>query len=264
MMAENSRKHGSSRFADELGAALDWWRDAGVDTGFSDEPIDRLAEAAAEREHAVPAPTPAVPPLPISDGQTGAHSSAQPQQIGGEPSAWPSDLATFRQWWMDDPSVEAGGTGPRIAPRGAGGAELMVLVAQPGPEDRENLLEWRHGQLLAAFLRAAGVDENGIYLASALPRSIAMPDWAGLQARGLGELAKHHVALAAPRRLLILSRNILPLMGHDMAQGPHLLTREHGMTRDVPVLAAAGLEELLRSGKRRQRLWQDWLDWTAD
>ena len=264
MVAENSRKRGSDRFADELGAALDWWRDAGVDTGFSDEPIDRLAEAAEERDRAAPAQMPQVQRAPRSGAQNPAPSNAEPQQIGGERADWPADLDGFRQWWMEAPSLEAGGTGPRIAPHGPPHAALMVLLAQPGPDDRESLLEGRHGQLFAAFLRAAGIEAAQVYYASALPRAIAMPDWTTLAASGLGELLKHHVALAAPQRLLILSRHILPLMGHGMAQGSHLLTREHGMVNEVPVLAAAGLEELLRSARLRQRLWQDWLDWTAE
>ena len=259
-MAENSQNHGRDRFSDELSGALDWWRDAGVDADFSDDPIDRLAEADAERKAVE---TQSKPPAKTQPSQTGEIVEHSPAMLGGDQDLWPTNLEAFARWWMEESSLEAGGTGPRVAPRGPRGGQLMIVVSQPGPDDKDQLLEGRHGQLVQSFLRATGLDTAQVYYASALPRAVAMPDWRKLCAIGLGTLLAHHIAVAKPDRLLVLSRNILPLMGHDVAQGSHLLTSEHGMERDVPVLAAAGPEELLRSAQRRKRLWQDWLDWTA-
>lgn len=262
MVAENSQNRGPDRLAHALEGALDWWREAGVTTDFSEVPADLLAAARADRDKSDTTGTPAAAkPDPSKAGETVA--SDEPAQIGGEPALWPDSLEGFARWWMEEPSLEAGGTGPRIAPRGPKDASLMVLVSQPAPDDGERLLEGRHGQFLSGFLRAAGIAEDSVYLASALPRAVAMPNWAWLKDRKLGAILAHHIAIARPARVLVLSRNILPLMDHDMAQGAHLLTRKHGIAKDTPVLGAAGIEELLRSAQRRKRFWQDWLDWTA-
>ena len=116
----------------DLAAALDWWREAGVDAVFEDEPRGWLAEPAAEAEAAAPPsrkplqPAPAPPPdLP---------------KIGGPREQWPRDLAAFRAWWLSEASLDEGGLAPRIAPSGDAGAKLMVLVAMPEEGDRDTLL----------------------------------------------------------------------------------------------------------------------------
>ncbi|QYU68649.1 hypothetical protein J4558_00410 [Leptolyngbya sp. 15MV] len=176
-----------------------------------------------------------------------------------DPAAWPGDLAAFRQWWLADPALEDGGIGPRIAPRGQPGAELMVIVAMPGEEDGEELLSGTHGRLLSGFLRAAKIDETRLYLASVLPRCSPMPD---LARDGLGAVLRHHAALVAPRRILLLGRNILPLIAHETAQDSAILPGFNHDGRNVPLMEARGPAELLRSARARADLWQQWLDWT--
>ena len=45
------------------------------------------------------------------------------------------------------------------------------------------------------------------------PVPTAMPDWTRLAASGLGEVARHHIALAAPQRVLLFGRAQLELFG---------------------------------------------------
>lgn len=235
-----------------LGSALDWWREAGVDGDFVDEPHNWLARPEPKEEAASPA-APAIAKRP---------AAPQIPPLGGDSANWPKTLPEFTEWWCGDPSLETPGTGPRLAPRGAAEAELMVLVPYPEESDRERLFSGRQGELVANMLGAMGIAEDRAYLASALPRHAAHPDWQGLAQRQLGAVLRHHVALAAPKRLLILGRKMLPLFGHDPAQGAPIAGQVALEGMGAPVLAAVGPETLLDEPRFRKALWRAWLDWT--
>jgi len=241
----------SSSLEIDIAAALDWWRQAGVDAAYLDEASGWLADPAPAQPQPVAkdlsAPEPAAPPA---------------RQIGGPSASWPQDLQLFRDWWLAEPTLDEGGLNPRIAPAGEAGAELMVLVAMPEESDRESLLSGPHGRLLDGFLRAAGITAEAVYRASVLPRHTPLPDWTGLAADGLGKVLAHHVSLAQPKRLLIFGRNILPLCGHDPAQRGAALSFFNHEGGRVPALAEADLEMLLGKPQLRARLWKRWLDWT--
>jgi uracil-DNA glycosylase len=241
-----------SLLARDIAAALDWWREAGVDAAFADTPRAWLAEPADEAlaaEIAVPAAEP--PPEPE-------------RRIGGPRAAWPTELAGFGPWWLSEPTLDDGGLNPRVAPRGPAKAELMVLVAMPEAGDREALLSGPEGGLLKGFLRAAGLPSQGVYRASAIPRHISLPDWRELERQGVGKVLAHHVALVRPRRLLILGQNILPLCGHDPAQGAQNLRSFNHEGGRVPAMAEAGLDRLLGNPALRARWWRRWLDWAGE
>ena len=183
--------------------------------------------------------------------------------LGGDKARWPDDLAAFQGWWLTEPSLDSGGSFPRVAPRGEAGAKLMVIVPEPEEQDSETLLSGSLGKFLGNMLNATGLDGGDVYFAAVLPRHIPMADWPQLQAAGLGQLLHHHIALAAPDKICALGRNIWPLLGHDLAQGSANLPNFNHDGRSVPLLGAEGLAELLRSAPRRKRFWQRWLAWTA-
>lgn len=238
--------------AADFAAALDWWREAGVDSDFADDATDWLAAPAPPPEAASQQP-------PARKAAPQAVEPPEPPTFGGDPSGWPGDPAAWREWWLGEPALECGGIGPRVAPRGEPGAELMIVVAMPGEEDGETLLSGAPGRLLSGFLRAAGIDEGQVYLASVLPRSSPMPD---LSRAGLAGLLQHHERIVAPRRVLLLGRNILPLLAHEPPQAPANLPVFNHDGRNVPLMEARGPAELLRSARARADLWQRWLDWT--
>lgn len=231
-----------------LTSALDWWSEAGVDGDFTDEPRNWLERPEPKAEAPVAeVPKPQAPVIP---------------PLGGLRESWPDDLQAFSQWWCSDAAFEAPGNGPRVAPRGAAGADLMVLVPMPEEGDGETLLSGRQGMLIAGMLSAMGIAEDRAYLAAALPRHARHPDWQALAGRQFGDILRHHIALAAPRRLLVLGRKMLPLFGHDPAQTT-LIAGEVALDGiETSALAAVGPEALLDEPRFRKALWRAWLDWT--
>lgn len=235
-----------------IAAALDWWREAGVDAVYSDEPSGWLAAPSSDTPRK---------PVDVQKAEPPPDAPATPQ-IGGPRANWPLDLDAFRQWWLTEPSLDDGGLSPRIAPIGAAGAELMVLVAMPEESDREALLSGPYGKLLDGFVAATGLPADRIYRAAVLPRHTSLADWPEIERQGMSALVAHHVTLARPRRLLVLGRNILSLCGHDPAQGAQNLRSFNHEGGRVPALFEAGLERLLGNWQLRARFWQRWLEWT--
>lgn len=236
--------------AEQIAAAQGWWREAGVDLAFADAPQSWLAEPEADgpaRAPAAAAPAPAEP---------------ERQRMGGDPAAWPQDLAAFHRWWLDEPSLDRGGTHPRVAPRGPQGAALAVLVPMPEADDGETLLAGAQGRLIASMAQAMGIEPDAVYLASALPRHMPLPDWAGMARDGLGAVLLHHLALAAPERLIVLGRDVSPLLGHDPAQAPPPVSEIAIQGRKLPFMTSFSPLRLLEQPKLRRGVWQRWLDWT--
>jgi len=241
-------------FLADITGALDWWRDAGVDYHFLDEPREWLAPPEPEGdERGTPERRPQrAPAAPVEEG---------PARI--DPAALPQELAAFVPWWLTEPLLDEGRSGGRIAPQGAAGAKLMVLVEEPEAEDSEALLSGPEGRLLEAMLAAFGLKREDAYLASVLPRHKPAPDWNVLMQQGIGQVIAHHIGLAAPERLLVLGGNILPLIGHELPQRPAVLRQFNQEGRTIPMLASWGLPALMRQPRAKPVLWRTWLEWTA-
>lgn len=257
---EGTGQHSYAPFrAADFSAALEWWRDAGVDLDFADSPTRWLAP-------------PADGAAPLAQPDAGmAHYSAPPQEpqapvrtaIGGDPAHWPNDLAAFRDWWLAEPSLDDGQVRARVAPRGLAGADLMIVVPQPEAGDRETLLSGPEGRLLGAMLSAMGIAPEAAYLAAALPRHTPLADWSALAAGGLGRVLAHHVGLVAPRRLIVLGSNILPLFGHDPAQTTKPSSFFYHEDRSIPLLGGREPAALLVRPAWKAGFWQRWLEFSG-
>ena len=248
--------------AEALEAALDWWREAGVDSDYDDETVSWLAEP--EEEQAVASPKPKKPPeepqqSPLERAFEGTNPTAL---IGAPPEALPDTLEKFREWWMSEETLSSSGPDRRLPPRGVEGAKLMVILPHPMESDTDALLSGAPGKFTDALLKAMGIEPHEAYLASALPAPLSLPDWTELAARGLGEVTRRHVALAKPHRVLSFDRSLAPLFGVQpkMAREPAVI--EAG-DRTLPLLLAPTLDELARSADRRRNFWNRWLEWTA-
>jgi DNA polymerase len=234
-----------------IAAAQEWWREAGIDHQYHDEPVPWLAEPAAPE------------PVPLQVTEPERPPVAEAPAMGGEADGWPRDLAAFRDWWLTEPSLDHGGVHPRIASRGPAGAPLMMLVPMPEQEDRESLLSGAQGRLLASFALATGLAPDQIYFAAALPRQMPLPDWERLAETGCGQILRHHIGLVGPERLIVFGSRVLPLLQHDPAQGAPAVSEIEIHGRKVPVLATFAPERLLGNARQRAGLWQRWLDWTG-
>jgi uracil-DNA glycosylase family 4 len=235
----------------DITGALDWWRDAGVDADFLDDPVSWLAPSEEEVERR-PARTPVAP-----------NPDAPPPPAALDPAALPTDLAAFTAWWMSEPLLVEGDLAARVPPRGKAGARLMVVVEEPEAEDGDTLLAGVHGRLLDAMLAAFGTRREDVYLASALPRHMPGADWQAARERGLGRVLAHHVALVAPERLFVMGSNALSLIGHESPQRPAVLQSFNHEGGSIPLLASWALPSLLNQARAKPALWRAWLEWTS-
>ena len=239
--------------AEGFAAATQWWELAGVDCDFAGAATTWLApeqrgETAAPAQEAPPPQTKTAPQEPANALERALAGKAH-QQIApmGE---LPADLAAFHAFWMDDASLAPLAPTRRIAPIGSAHADLMVLVAQPDQQDSDQLLSGPQGQVLQGILRAMQIDPAQTYRASVLPSVMPMPDWEALASQGLGTLTQHHMRLAVPKRAIVFGRALQGLIGEDAQDLP-------------PIMFAPSLDNLARSAGRRERFWNQWLDWTA-
>lgn len=259
--------------AEAFTAALDWWREAGVDRTFHDESADWITPPAAAPEaksgpsSAMPAENSRGAPSPTAASTPAAAQtpSAAPPPITGpiiDTDSLPDDLASFSEWWLNEPLLDDGRVNNRIAPRGEKGAELMVIIPDPEQEDRETLLSGPQGKLLNAMLDAMGIAPASIYFASALPRHTPMADWAALAQSGIGNVLAHHVKLVAPKRLITLGGNILPLLGNNSPNSSDPLRQFNHKGLSIPHMAVTDLTVLLARKRAKAKFWQLWLNWT--
>lgn len=154
-------------------SALNWWQEAGVDMIVGEEPRDWLNP----KTKTAAAPVPAAPALPDT-------------------------LEAFHAWLAaTDELPFAAPSARRDLPAGDPASGLMVLVDMPSPEG--GLLAGEAGALFDRMLLAIGRSRETIYLASLSPiRTPAGTIEDGAAAR-LGEIARHHIGLVAPRTLLL-------------------------------------------------------------
>ena len=238
--------------ARDIAAALDWWREAGVDHDYDPEPRDWLAPVApAVTETPPPAPTAFTPPAPAPPAP----------KVDIERTGWPQDLAAFATWWVSEPTLDGGQISGRVAPRGPSGAAMMVLVDQPEEADSQSLLSAEQGRLVRAILAALQIDPEQTYFASLLPRHTPMADWAALGEAGLGEVALHHIALAAPKRLISFGPHVSSLLGHDRTKSAEPFQQFYHVGASIPALAAPGLTTLMARPRGKAVLWQALLEW---
>lgn len=174
---------------------IGWWREAGHDILVEDAPRNWLTRPAstpaliankvAERVDPVAAPTQASPDAPL-------------------PATLPELLAWLRDS-ADVPEARWGRT--RILPAGNPSPDLMILTDIPEPGDAEagRLLAGEVGDLFDRMLAAIGQSRESIWLAPiATVRAVGRIPAQTLPR--LAAIARHQIALVAPKRLLIMGK----------------------------------------------------------
>lgn len=243
-------------FKAELDATLEWWRLAGVTYDFAEDATDWLEHEASDAS-----------PRNDPKHNTATHEPApEPKTLSGDlfVGAAPGDLSAFRRFWLEAPGLDAIGPRGRIAPNGIAEAELMVLVIDPEEEDDQHLLGGPQGRLLDQILAAMNLNRDQVYIASALPRHTPMPDTVTLAARGMAAVTLHHIALAAPKRVLAFGTSILPLLGHELTKELSDLREINQTGRCTPLLVSEGLDSMLNMPRLKARFWRRWIEWSGN
>lgn len=245
---------------DAAASLLRWWQDAGVDTLVEDAPRDWLASKplpfrgeVGERSDAGRGAESRTAPLP-------GRSAAVPLPASGEREVLPSTLPDLLTWLRESADVpEACWGRTRILPAGDPASGLMILTDMPEPGDAEAgvLMSGELGALFDRMLAAIGRSRSSIWLAPlATVRSVGrIPQDAG---KRLIEIARHHIGLVAPKRLLIMGD--LPnraLIGTDwQARRGSLQTVNLGVVQ-VPAVATFHPRLLLERPAFKAQAWKD-------
>lgn len=229
---------GSFATIDAPGAlsVLGWWSDAGVDTAISEAPVDWLAAPRAAPDPKPAAPAPTVPLLPET-------------------------LETLRAWLAEGDDVpEANWGGPRLPPTGDPAAGLMIVADIPDRGDAEagQVFSGDIGFLFDRMLAAIGRDRASVYL---VPLASVRPPGGRIDAPSaarLAGIARHHIKLAAPKRLLLMgdapSRALLGTDRRD-ARGKLRAFNHEGVSVDA--VATFHPRFLLERPAAKAEAWKD-------
>ncbi|MBA3527306.1 MAG: uracil-DNA glycosylase [Pseudomonadota bacterium] len=164
----------------EAASALRWWLESGVDAMAQEQPRNWL-------EAAPSAPAPIKAPAPAE-------------------AEYPSSLEAFHTWLSSasDAPLAAKGAKP-ILPQGADSAEVMLLAEPPGRDEAASgrPIGGEAWELAQRMLAAIGFTPDQAYCANLTcfysPGAKLSPE----QLADCGEAARRHVALAAPKRLIL-------------------------------------------------------------
>ncbi len=217
---------------------LAWWRDAGVDALVGETPCDWLA---------------------IPSARTAATRTAAP--FAQTPQPLPATLNDLIAWFVTAQDVPGGGPlSQRIAPAGDPQAELMVLIDMPEPEDAAagRLLSGATGDLFDKMLGAMKLDRASIWFAPMIPSRTLGAPLTPVEAERVAEIARHHIALIAPKKLWLLgraaSRAVLGMDEGEARGRLHLINQNSSKTLAI---ASVHPKVLLQIPKRKAEVWAD-------
>jgi len=214
---------------------LGWWELAGVDTLVDDSPRNWFQAAS--------------PPV----------TEVRPAAAAPEIETIPQDIQSLHQWLMTPGNLA--GLGPhRLAPSGSPASGVMILTDMPDPDDHTagTLLSGSAGRLFDRMLAAIGREREAVYVASLAP---ARPPGgltdSALEAE-LAEIARQHVALAAPRAVLLMGdATTRAMIGTNLVKSRgtrHVLNHKGGT---LSAIATFHPRFLLSQPARKAEAWAD-------
>ena len=229
-------------------SAIDWWREAGVDALVDEAPRDWLAA--------------------VEPAKTAPRAAAALAAVA-EIIPLPDTLAAFEAWRIGPDAPEAGWPGRPIAAQGSAASDIMVMIDLPEREDADSgiLMSGAAGRLFDRMLAAIGLDRASIYLVPVCAtRPVAGRVSPEIEDR-LNEVARHHVLLARPKRLLLLGNApSRALLGADATRARGSLhvvnlngVKQSVMGNDVATQAVASFHPrfLLERPAAKAEAWKD-------
>ncbi len=223
----------------EAASALNWWRDAGVDVLVEDGPRDWTARPAATAQPDAP---------------------SRPVPAGPEPEPpLPATIEAFLDWRYGASAPEAAMGEPLAPAEGDHAATLMIVTDLPEFENGSPaLLGGTAGALFDRMLAAIGQSRESIYL---VPLCAARPITGQVPRdleEKLGEILRHHVALARPERLLLLGQSASrAILGTDAGRGAESLTPFHYSGAQSQAVATFHPRFLLSKPAAKADAWKD-------
>lgn len=220
----------------EARSALHWWLDAGVDAAIQEEPRNWLKPPA-------PKPGTAAEPLPPSN-------LVEPSQ---------ETLAELQQWLASSVQLPlAGPAAKRVLPHGPENASVMLLCDSPAIEDAAAGQPiggdaWR---LTERMLAAIGMKADEAYSASLSCFHSPGARMTPAEREACAEIAKRHIALAKPKRLLLLGDGpCVALLGKRLVEARGRAHKVEG----VRTVATFHPRNLVNQPSNKSMAWQDLL-----
>lgn len=239
-----------------VAAALRWWEDMGVDTVVEDVPQPWLGRAAKAVD-----PQMTAADLQISAPHAGAAVSL-PTGVEAPLAPLPQSLEALVDWLMQDAAVpEAGPSERRLRPFGTPGAAIAIVTDMPEQGDVEAgmLFSGDVGRLFDRMLAAIGLDRSSVYC---LPLCPGRPPTGRLSPSALtrlGDIARHHLLLAAPKRVWLLGQaTSQALLGEDATISPDKMGADGKQVAEgLPSIASLHPRLLLQAPQRKAAVWKD-------
>ena len=221
--------------AAEARSALAWWLEVGVDIAVQEQPRNWLK------------PAPLAPP------------PAQSPVVEPPPEPVPETLAQLREWLSSSMQVPMARPGARrVLPHGGEQAAVMLLAEAPSAEDLAagQPIGGDAWLLTTRMLKAIGLTPEQAYSAS---MSCVHAPGARLDEsarRACGEIARRHVRLAQPERLLLLGDGpSLALLGKRLVEARGHIHKVEG----VRTVATFHPRHLINRPLDKSLAWKDLL-----
>lgn len=173
----------------------------------------------------------------------------------------PGTLAAFTRWLMESPDVpEAGPPARRIAVSGNPQAALMVMIDMPelGDADSGHLLSGEVGLLFERMLAAIGLDRESTYVAALCPGRVPTGLLPQPSHAKLGEIARHHIALAAPKQVWLMGSAVSrAILGMELVKARGTLHKINHEKGSLDAVVSFSPSFLLQSPRRKADAWAD-------
>ena len=219
----------------EARSALAWWLECGVDTIVQEDARDWLAPPPARQAAAAPAPLPNVV-APSHD-----------------------TLAELQEWLATSAHLPlASATSKRILPMGPAEAPVMLLTDAPTLEDYASgqPIGGESWELATRMLAAIGIKADHAYCASLSCFNAPGTRMSAKERDECAEIARRHIALAKPKRLLLLGDGpSQALLGKPIAQARGHLHKVEG----VRTVATFHPRHLIKRPLDKSLAWKDLL-----
>jgi uracil-DNA glycosylase family 4 len=220
----------------EARAALAWWLEAGVDVAVQEEPRNWLKAAtlasagASQRE-------------PIANVARPTHET----------------LGELQQWLASSVDLPfASASGRRILPRGPENAAVMMLSDVPTFEDAAagRPIGGDAWTLTERMLTAIGLGAADAYVASLSCMDAPGAKMSKVELDACAEIARRHVRLAAPKRLLLFGGGpCLALLGKTLPEARGHVHKVEG----VRTVATFHPRQLINQPSNKSLAWKDLL-----